>query len=173
MDAAAEGHASRNRAEQTRLYGAPLGEVVDSLTQRLGITRAALAALLGLSAPMVSQLASAQRLKIGNPAAVQRLQWLMELSEDVVADRLTAQEAMALVSADTPGGVLTRSSHRLRREGAGDVQQVLRWAGTPEELERAATLLEEEFPAVAEVLRVYGAGTSIDAAAHFERVLPA
>lgn len=172
MNADAEDHASRNRAEQTRLYGAPLGEVVDSLTQRLSITRAALAALVGLSAPMLSQLASAHRLKIGNPAAVQRLQWLMELSEDVVQGRLTAQQAMETVSADTPGGVLTRSSQRLRREGAGEVQQVLRWAGTPEEHERAAVLLEGEFPAVAEVLRVYGAGTSADAAAHFERHFP-
>lgn len=161
---------ARYRDEQTRLYGAPLGTVVAELTEVYAVSRGRLAGLLGLSAPMLSQLAGGHRLKIGNPAAVQRLQRLMELVPDVRSGRLSAEVAMTTVAGEREGGVLTRSTLTHHRQGAADVALVLRWAASASELEAAASLLEPAHPALAEVLRVYGTGRADDAAAHFERL---
>lgn len=82
------------RDQQRELYGAPLGEIARDLMGRLGLTQSRLAAALGLSAPMLSQLVSGQRVKIGNPAVLQRLQRLIELSNeapDLDPDAVTAR----------------------------------------------------------------------------------
>ena len=47
-----------------------LGDVLDRCRAVLGLNQSRLAALLGISAPMLSQVMSAQRIKIGNPNAV-------------------------------------------------------------------------------------------------------
>jgi hypothetical protein len=71
--------ASQDYAEQQRaLYGAPLGERFGVVLREYGISQRTLAATLGLSAPMLSQLANAQRIKIGNPAVYARLVMLEE-----------------------------------------------------------------------------------------------
>lgn len=165
-----EGEVLRVREEQTALYGAPLGDLITQLTGVYGISRGRLATVLGLSAPMVSQLASGNRLKIGNPSAVQRMQRLLEVAPDVRAGALAADEAITQIEAEQPGAVLTRSTQRLRRQGALDVQLVLRWAASAQELGAAADALQADFPAVAEVLRIYGAGRSADAVTHFARI---
>lgn len=160
----------RNRAEQQRLYGSALGDIFTDLTATFGISRGRLAQVLGLSAPMVSQLSGGHRLKIGNPAAVQRLQRLMETAPEVRSGAMTADAALDRITAEDAGAVLTRTTGVQRRQGAQDVQRVLRWAASAEEITRAADLLSAEFPALSEVLRVYGTGRSTDAAAHFERL---
>jgi transcriptional regulator with XRE-family HTH domain len=162
----------RNQEVQSRLYGAPLGEVLDDLTAAFGVSRGAIAAALGLSAPMLSQLASGHRVKIGNPSAVHRLQRLVAALPDIRAGRLDAAEALRSVEAEEPGQVLTRTSQLVRRRGAADVQQVLRSAASAEELTEAAALLDERFPDLAEVLRVYGTGRNEEALTHYERVVP-
>jgi transcriptional regulator with XRE-family HTH domain len=65
-----------NRHRQRELYGSPLGDRVRRLTAALAITQARLARTLGLSPAMLSQLASARRVKIGDPAVLARLQLL-------------------------------------------------------------------------------------------------
>jgi transcriptional regulator with XRE-family HTH domain len=163
----------RNRAVQSELYGAPLGDVVEELTAAFGVSRGALAGALGLSAPMLSQLASGHRVKIGNPSAVHRLQRLVGVLPEIRAGHLDAGEAMRSIEAEDPGQVLTRTSQLVRRRGAADVQQVLRSAASADELAEAASLLEERFPELAEVLRVYGTGRNEQALIHFERVVGA
>ncbi len=170
MSEDSESLAARNHAEQARLYGAPLVEVIDELTETFGISRAKLARVLGLSAPMVSQLASGNRLKIGNPTAVHRLQRLMQLAPTVRSGQVAAAAALAEVEAEAPGSVLTRTTTTLRHEGATHVQDVLRWAASADDLARAAALLEPAFPTLAEVLRVYGTGRTKDAVEHFRMV---
>lgn len=71
--------ATHDYADQQRaLYGAPLGERFGVVLKEYGISQRTLAATLGLSAPMLSQLANAQRIKIGNPAVYARLVMLEE-----------------------------------------------------------------------------------------------
>ena len=161
----------RNRAVPAELYGAPLGDVLDELTAAFEVSRGAIAHALGLSAPMLSQLASGHRVKIGNPSAVHRLQRLLDALPDIRGGRLDPGEAMRSIEAEDPGQVLTRTSQLVRRRGAADVQQVLRSAASSEELGEAAALLEERFPGLAEVLRVYGTGLDEQALTHFERVV--
>lgn len=158
------------REQQTGLYGAPLGDLITQMTATYGISRGRLAGILGLSAPMVSQLASGNRLKIGNPSAVQRMQRLLELAPDVRAGRIAPADAITQIEAEKAGSVLTRSTQRQRRQSALEVQLVLRWAASADDLSSAADVLQVDYPALAEVLRVYGAGRSADAVAHFERI---
>lgn len=146
----------RNRADQARLYGAPLGDLVDNVTAAFGLTRGRLAEVLGVSAPMLSQLATGQRVKLGNPLAVQRLQGLLELLPDVKAGTTTAQRALAAVEATEGGQVLTRTSSTSRtpEADAGAARRALLSAASgPEELRAAAELLQVEHPALAKLLR--------------------
>ncbi|MCE0766542.1 hypothetical protein LWC35_27085 [Pseudonocardia kujensis] len=62
-----------NRERQRALYGTPLAERVHRMTRVLGVTQGALAATLGMSPAMLSQLVSAKRVKIGDPAVLARL----------------------------------------------------------------------------------------------------
>ena len=83
MDAAQQESTARARELQRSWYGEPLGALFRRLIDDLGLNQARLAAVLGLSAPMLSQLMSGQRAKIGNPAVVQRVQALQELASQV------------------------------------------------------------------------------------------
>lgn len=83
--------------QQRALYGAPLSELVATVRTGLGLTQGKLAEALGLSAPMLSQLMSGQRVKIGNPAVVHRLQRLLDLARE--GDGLSPDEVQARISA--------------------------------------------------------------------------
>jgi hypothetical protein len=78
----------QNLHQQVELYGEPLGEVVRRVTAALGLTQGGLAQVIGLSAPMMSQLVSAQRVKIGNPAVVSRLRAVTELADHAITDAI-------------------------------------------------------------------------------------
>ena len=67
-------------AAQAEMYGEPLGQRFGRLLAAYGISQARLAAVLGLSPPMLSQLMSGQRAKISNPAVFGRLVRLEELA---------------------------------------------------------------------------------------------
>ena len=86
-----------NRQTQRELYGEPIADIVGRITSALGLTQGRLAEVLGLSAPMLSQLVSARRVKIGNPAVLGRLQSLTDLA--AVAPTLTADEKERRLSA--------------------------------------------------------------------------
>jgi predicted transcriptional regulator len=157
-------------------YGEPLGELFRRLIGDLGLNQVRLAGVLGLSAPMLSQLMSGQRAKIGNPAVVQRLQSVQELAAQVAEGRIGVMEAAARMDEirdSTGSSVLsttTRSSigSASAREVVHGMQAVLRSVAAAGEIERAAETLAPAHPHLAEFLRVYGAGRTSDAIAHYE-----
>lgn len=163
--------AARNRVRQAELYGEPLGELLARATDQLGITRARLAGVLGLSAPMLSQLMSGQRTKIGNPAAVRRMQELVELGREAAGGRVhpdTVEGRLAEVSLHT-GAMTATTQHRPTAAAtAHAIQALLRQLSSAGDLLAAAELLEPDHPELADFLRVYGAGRTDDAVAHLE-----
>lgn len=89
--------------QQRTLYGAPLADLAAEATGALGLTQGKLAEVLGLSAPMLSQLLSGQRVKIGNPAVVHRLQAVLALARQasgLPADAVVAR--LAEIRAEQP-----------------------------------------------------------------------
>ncbi len=166
----------RNRSRQTQWYGEPLNDRFRRLLQRLSTSQMELAAVLGLSAPMLSQLMSGQRAKIGNPAVLSRLQEIELLVADPDFDRLTEQERQAALNRIRAHQPSSRTALRLngpevsagpRFDPAAAVHAVLRAAASAAEIEAAATLLVARYPGLAEVLRVYGNGRTSDARDHF------
>lgn len=163
-------------AKQIALYGASVAESVHHLTDALGVSQAAVARAIGVSPPMLSQLVSGQRIKFGNPLALQRLQSLLALADEVerglphaeVADRIAAisrEDAVTLTRDRT-------AAHESPEDAARVVAGLLRAVASGRDLLAAAALLERDQPALAEVLRVYGAGTATEARAHFAEVAP-
>lgn len=165
------GRRATNRAEQARLYGAPLEDVFDELTEAYGVSRGNLARVLGLSAPMLSQLASAHRVKMGNPASVRRLQLLVGLLPEVRAGRRAAVEALRSVEAEEPGQVLTRTTEVTAVQGAAEIRRLLATVASPDEIRDAVALLADRHPEIARILEVYGTGSPDEAAEHFSSAL--
>lgn len=167
----------RNRARQTEWYGEPLNDRFRRLLMRLTMSQMELAAMLGLSAPMLSQLMSGQRAKIGNPAVLARLQEVEALVGSSDFDRLTVADREAALERVRSHQPSTRTALRLngpevltgpRADPAAAVHAVLRAVASAAELESAAELLAEQYPGLAEVLRVYGNGRTSDAHEHFK-----
>lgn len=162
----------RNVAQQAQWYGEPIGDTVRRLTAVLGLTQGQLAGAIGLSAPMLSQLASGQRAKIGNPAVLSRLQALVALADDAELPELSRAELtrrIELVTAQDTTGVVPTTTNSSGR-GAEAVQTLLRAVASAAEVERAAALLHAEHPALAELLRVYGLGRTAQAREHYAAV---
>ncbi len=156
--------AEANRAAQHELYGEPLADVFHRLMACFGYTQTTLAHTLGISAPMLSQLMSANRVKIGNPAVVLRLQALQDLAHRVGRGQLEqAQVDQALGTIRGLTGAWTRS------ESAGAVmddeqivatmRQLLRAVASGQELRSAVDLLRAEHPGLANLLESYGLGS--------------
>lgn len=163
----------RNRAQQAAWYGEPVGDTVRRLVAALGLTQGQLAAAVGLSAPMLSQLSSGQRAKIANPAVLARLQALAALADDPgLADLSRAEVARRTqaVRELEPTGLLATTTTGTGG-GAASVQALLRAVATAAEVQSAAALLDDDHPALAEVLRVYGLGRTADARAHWAAVV--
>lgn len=171
---------TRNRTLQTEWYGEPLGDRFRRLLERFGLAQAALADLLGLSAPMLSQLMSGHRAKISNPAVMNRMLALEELAADPELPRMPAQEVRDRLDA-IRAEVSATTSSRLRvtpaaepppgRDTVTEIQALLRALASAAEIESAAALLDADFPGLAELLRVYGNGRTADARAHFGATL--
>jgi transcriptional regulator with XRE-family HTH domain len=156
-----------NRGRQRELYGAPLGDRVRRLTTALGITQARLARTLGMSPAMLSQLVSARRVKIGDPAVLARLLLLDQrcaaagarptphVVEALLAEVARAQwqwtapraAALPLPRQDRP----VRSAPQLPPPSTA--ADVLRGVAAPARLAAAAAALGPAFPELAEVLR--------------------
>ena len=160
-----------HRRRQAELYGEPLGDLIGRVADRLGLTRARVADVLGLSAPMVSQLMSAQRIKIGNPLVVRRLQDLVVLAEEASAGALppaAIEQRIADVRAQS--GTVTTDTGTRPPSATGvvrSIQGLLRAVASADDLLAAAYMLRPEHPELAEFLRVYGAGRTDEAVAHF------
>ncbi|MFB9837221.1 DNA-binding protein [Actinoallomurus acaciae] len=171
----------RNRARQIEWYGEPLHDRFRRLLDRLRLPQSALAEVLGLSAPMLSQLMSGQRAKISNPAVVSRL---------MAVEALAAEPGFALLSADevrerldqvrsqntTPSYLSVPTvQHPAPATRSADpvagIQALLRGLASAAEIEDAARLIEPHHPDLATMLRVYGNGRTADARAHYARVM--
>lgn len=169
---------AHNLQQQTDLYGEPLGELIRRIGGALGLTQARLAETIGLSAPMLSQLMSAQRVKIGNPAVVSRLHSLDELAARIATGGLEPAEiTAALDQIRGATGAFTKSvppattGRPQPRAVVREIQSLFRSVASADEVLRAADLIVAESPGLAELLRAYGAGRTDDAVAHFERHL--
>lgn len=144
-----------NRERQRQLYGAPLGDRVRRLTTGLGISQARLARALGISPAMLSQLASARRVKIGDPAVLARLMMLDQRCRAVAepppgraVDALLAD--VARVRWHWAG---SRPAPRPPGRSRGSAADALRGVAEPARLAAAAAALGPGFPELAEVLR--------------------
>ena len=134
----------RNRELQRRFYGEPLGDRLRRLLGALDVSQAALATALGTSSPMLSQLMSGRRVKIGTPAVLGRLVLLEQaVARDASADPSRVERLLADVRAAEPRApTSTPASYDLLRTVAG-----------PDELARAADTLDRGFPSLAGLLR--------------------
>jgi transcriptional regulator with XRE-family HTH domain len=155
---------SANRERQRELYGAPLAERVHRLTAALGVTQARLAATLGLSPAMLSQLVSGRRVKIGDPAVLSRL---IALDERCARGPVATEEVPALLehvhaaklrwsSAEVAGTARVTSAAALvpaPRRPLPTADDALRGVSPPARLVAAAAALATSFPEIAEVLR--------------------
>ncbi|NYI05391.1 helix-turn-helix domain-containing protein [Allostreptomyces psammosilenae] len=94
----------RARQLQRAWYGEPLGDLFRRLLADLDLNQSRLAGVLGLSAPMLSQLMHGRRTKIGNPVAVRRLDALRELDARLRAGEIDAAGAAARVAEIQAGG---------------------------------------------------------------------
>ncbi|MEJ2889913.1 helix-turn-helix domain-containing protein [Actinomycetospora aeridis] len=136
----------RNRELQRRFYGEPLGDRLRRLLGALDVSQAALAGALGVSSPMLSQLMSGRRVKIGTPAVFGRLLML----EQAVAQRPVAEPADPVDPAYVEGLLAEVRAAEPRAPSSYDV---LRTVAGPEELARAADTLDRGFPSLAGLLR--------------------
>ncbi|NSC22740.1 DNA-binding protein [Streptomyces albus subsp. chlorinus] len=178
MDAAAQDPTAKARELQSQWYGEPLGTLFRRLIDDLGLNQARLATVLGLSAPMLSQLMSGQRAKIGNPAVVQRVQALQELAAEVARGDVSAADAtnrMDEIRRTAGGSVLnttqTASSGASQtpvKRVVREIQALLRSVSDAAEIIDASNALASSHPELAEFLRVYGAGRTSDAVKHYE-----
>jgi DNA-binding transcriptional regulator YdaS (Cro superfamily) len=145
----------RNIALQRQWYGEPLGDRVRRLVIAYDVSQAQLADVLGISPPMLSQLMSGRRAKIGNPAVLARMVMLERrvLTPDVASgSREAIRRALDEVRDSRP----TVSSGSIP-VGEGDTEDsalvALRRVAARDDLIGAAAALDGRFPAVAELLR--------------------
>ncbi|MFC0038877.1 helix-turn-helix domain-containing protein [Actinomadura rayongensis] len=163
---------ARNRALQAEWYGEPLGDRVRRILDGLGLSQSALARVLGLSPPMLSQLMSGHRAKISNPAVLGRLLAVEDLAADPATAALSAGELRARLDEIRSVAAPALGRPPLERPTAvRAVQALLREVASAAEIEAAAALIAAEFPDLADVLRIYGTGRAGDAEEHFRRIL--
>jgi len=145
---------ARNVALQRQWYGEPLGDRVRRLVVAFDVSQAQLAEVLGLSPPMLSQLMSGRRAKIGNPAVLARMVMLERrvLTPDVASgDPAAIRAALEEVRESRP--ILSRDTMRIEEHGDEVLIPELRKVAGPAELAAAADLLQEGFPMLAGLFR--------------------
>jgi len=80
---------------QRGLYGRTWAERFTQIRDAYGLTQAGVAATVGLSAPMVSQLVTGQRLKISNPVVLARV---VSLEEHLADPGVAARDAVRIAA---------------------------------------------------------------------------
>lgn len=149
----------RNLALQREWYGEPLGDRVRRLVVAFDVSQANLAEVLGISAPMLSQVMSGRRAKIGNPAVLARMIMLERkvLTPGVVSgDRQALRQALDDVRQSRPTVSLDSLPVGGGSPGPDEAAAltVIREAAEEDgNLDKAARLLDEEFPGLADLLR--------------------
>jgi transcriptional regulator with XRE-family HTH domain len=145
---------ARNVALQREWYGESLGDRVRRLVVAFDCSQAQLAEVLGLSAPMLSQLMSGRRAKIGNPAVLARMVMLERrvLTPEVASgDPAAIRAALEQVRDSRP--TVSRDTLPIGEHSEQALIDALRAVSSPLELAAAARLLDGEFPLLAQVLR--------------------
>ncbi len=152
---------AQNRERQRELYGIPLGDRVRRLTTGLGISQARLARALGVSPAMLSQLVSARRVKIGDPAVLARLMMIDQRSRGV--REVPPRHAVDAMLADVARVRWHWAGPRVPPQGGGPppprsrrngtAAEALRGVAAPARLAAAAAALGPGFPELAELLR--------------------
>ncbi|WP_236791745.1 helix-turn-helix transcriptional regulator [Amycolatopsis sp. GM8] len=146
----------RNIALQREWYGEPLGDRVRRLVVAFDVSQAYLAEVLGISAPMLSQVMSGRRAKIGNPVVLARMIMLERkcLIPDVAAGRKEALLA-ALEDVKDARPTVGRDNIPVAADD-GPALAALREIAEDEDLTEAAKLLDDDYPAIADLLRRAG-----------------
>jgi transcriptional regulator with XRE-family HTH domain len=134
----------RNRELQRRLYGEPLGDRLRRLLGALDVSQALLAETLGVSSPMLSQLMSGRRAKIGSPVVLGRLALLEQ--RVIGGDGRGGPDAVVRLLAEV-------RSAQPRSGPPAESYDALRRVAEPDELARAADTLDWGFPSLAGLLR--------------------
>ena len=154
---------ARNVALQREWYGESLGDRVRRLVVAFDCSQAQLAEVLGLSAPMLSQLMSGRRAKIGNPAVLARMVMLERrvLTPEVASgDPAAIRVALEQVRASRP--TVSRPTEGWQalpiEERDEALIEALRVVVPLAELATAANLVREQCPQLARVLE-HAAGT--------------
>jgi transcriptional regulator with XRE-family HTH domain len=160
----------RVRDEQIKLYGETLQRLAGRYCAVLGLSQSGLAGLLGISAPMLSQLINGHRVKLGNPASGERLRLLHETVIDVEVGRLTPADAVTRLKADHRGDVLTTRSRTEPRNAVRQIQEVFRLAASADAYAAAAEQLRDRYPEIADLLVAYGVSRTDDAVRHFSKI---
>ena len=145
-------------AAQAEMYGEPLGQRIGRLLTAYRVSQARMAAALGLSPPMLSQLMSGQRAKISNPAVLGRLVRLEELASTASADQAARDAALAEVQGSRPAlstAHLVTDGGDAGRPDPGTVARGLGALLPAEALRRASA--EVSNPTLAELLRLAAA----------------
>ncbi|NGO77210.1 DNA-binding protein [Streptomyces sp. YC504] len=169
---------ARGQRKQREHYGEPLGVTFGRIMKVLELNQTRLAAVLGQSQAMLSQLISGFRVLMQNPSVQQRAHLLGELADEVAAGRVSREDAIGRLEEiravnvagfiPPPRGANVPGDPTLKR-AVRDIQGLLRSLASGPDLLNAVALLEGEHPEIAEVLRVYGTGRTRDALAHFTR----
>lgn len=124
-------------AQQIGIYGSPLSQRFGMLREYYGIPQRRLAQVLGISAPMLSQLSTGARIKFGNPSVFER----MLLLEEFAAQGFAPEAALDQVQATTDATDTSRLTARLRHGPNGS---------DPGQLAAAADAVRSQVP-VAEI----------------------
>ena len=146
----------RNITLQREWYGEPLGDRVRRLVVAFDVSQAYLAEVLGISAPMLSQVMSGRRAKIGNPVVLARMIMLERkcLIPEVAAGR---KEALMAALEDVRDSRPTVGRDNIPVADDRVVVAALREIVEDEDLIEAAKRLDDDFPALADLLRRAGA----------------
>lgn len=95
-------HTQQVADQQIALYGEPWAGRIRRLLDGYRIPQSRLAGVVGLSAPMLSQLINAQRVKISNPSVFARIVRLEEIAQECAGDRTALAAGLDEVAASTP-----------------------------------------------------------------------
>lgn len=152
------GFVARNIALQREWYGEPLGDRVRRLVVTFDMSQASLAGVLGLSPPMLSQVMSGRRAKIGNPAVFARLIMLERLAARpavAAGDREAVRQALEEVRESKPSATNEALTTEALRGGVGEEAAfvVLRAIAGSADLAAAAATLEGQHRGLAQLLR--------------------
>lgn len=95
-------HTQQVADQQIALYGEPWAGRIRRLLDGYRIPQSRLAGVVGLSAPMLSQLINVQRVKISNPTVFARIVRLEEIANQHAGDPAALAAGLDEVAASTP-----------------------------------------------------------------------